>query len=78
MKLGQIPDKDPIKRQPLPLHESTWTQLEQYRELYSRSYGKEIKLGPLVEKILQEFMAADKEFREYLKTNGNGSAKPTR
>ncbi|MHB1770559.1 MAG: DUF2274 domain-containing protein [Acidimicrobiales bacterium] len=67
MKLGKLPDKDPIERKPIGLHQSTWKRLEQYQRLYEKNYGKEIKLGDLTEQMLESFMAGDKDFQGYLK-----------
>jgi hypothetical protein len=70
MKLGKLPDKDPVERRPVGLHQSTWKKLEQYQKLYQKQYGKEIKLSDLMEQMLENFMGGDKEFQSYLK---NGS-----
>lgn len=67
MKLGKLPDRDPIERNPVGLHQSTWKRLEQYQQLYGKNYGKEIKLGDLVEQMLEAFMAGDKDFQKHLK-----------
>ena len=67
MKLGKLPDKDPVMRKPIGLRESTWKRLEQYQRLYEKNYGKEIKVGDLTEQMLESFMAGDKDFQGYLK-----------
>jgi len=68
MKLGKAPEEDPIKRNNIPLRESTWTQLEQYRGLYNKTYGRDIKTGELIEMMLVDFMGSDKDFKEHLKS----------
>lgn len=73
MKLGKLPDKDPVERKPLGMRQSTWNHLEQYQKLYTREHGEEIKIGDLTEQMLQSFMAADKDFQKFLK-DGTGSA----
>ena len=74
MKLGKLPDKDPVERRPVGLRQSTWKKLEQYQKLYQKQYGKEIKLGDLTEQMLETFMDGDKDFQKYLKENGSSSA----
>lgn len=66
MKLGKLPDKDPVERRPVGLHQSTWKKLEQYQKLYQKQYGKEIKLGDLMEQMLEHFMGGDKEFQKHM------------
>lgn len=73
MKLGKLPDKDPIERKPVGLHQSTWKRLEHYQQLYTKNYGKEIKLGDLAEQMLEAFMAADKDFQKHLKEGPDGA-----
>jgi hypothetical protein len=67
MKLGKLPDKDPVERKPLGMRQSTWNHLEQYQKLYAIEHGEEIKLGDLTEQMLQSFMTADKDFQKFLK-----------
>ena len=74
MKLGKLPDKDPIDRKPLGLRQSTWGKLGRYQKMYQEQYGKEIKLGELVEQMIETFMASDKDFQKRLKENGAGDA----
>lgn len=74
MKLGKLPDKDPVERRPVGLRQSTWKKLEQYQKLYQKQYGKEIKLGDLTEQMLETFMDGDKDFQKHLKENGSGAA----
>ncbi|MHB1826633.1 MAG: DUF2274 domain-containing protein [Steroidobacteraceae bacterium] len=73
MKLGKLPEKDPIERKPVGLRQSTWKRLEEYQRLYAKNYGKEIKLGDLTEQMLESFMAGDKDFQKHLKESA-GSA----
>ena len=71
MKLGKLPDKDPVERKPLGMRQSTWNHLEQYQKLYAIEHGEEIKLGDLTEQMLQSFMTADKDFQKFLKDDAS-------
>ncbi len=74
MKLGKLPDKDPVERKPLGMRQSTWNHLEQYQKLYAIEHGEEIKLGDLTEQMLGSFMAADKDFQKFLKDGATAAA----
>jgi len=74
MKLGKLPDKDPVERKPIGLHQSTWKRLDEYQRLYTKNYGKEIKLGDLAEQMLEAFMAGDKDFQKHLKEGAGGAS----
>ncbi len=67
MRLEKLPDRDPIARKPIGLHQSVWDRIEQYQKLYKRDYGKEIKQSELLEQIVDSFMSSDKDFQKYLK-----------
>ena len=73
MKLGKLPDKDPVERKPIGLRQSTWNRLEEYRRLYAKNYGREIKLGDLTEQMLESFMASDKDFQKHLKEGASSA-----
>lgn len=66
--LKRITSNDPIQRLYVGLHESTLDLLQAYRDNYQSVYGDELPQNLAIETMLQEFMAADKDFQKYLKT----------
>lgn len=74
MKLGKLPEKDPVERKSIGLRKSTWTKLEQYQRLYKQVHGKEIKPNELIELTLETFMAGDKDFQKFLKDSTSTAA----
>lgn len=66
--LKRITSNDPVQRLYVGLHESTLDLLQAYRDNYQHVYGDELPQNLAIETMLQEFMAADKDFQKYLKT----------
>ncbi len=49
-------------------------QLLLYRQLYMQTYGQEIEAKDLLEPILRRFLATDRAFRQFRKTQPKQSA----
>jgi hypothetical protein len=75
MKLGKLPDQDKVERKPVGLRQSTWKRLDEYQKLYKKNYGNEIKLGDLIEQMLESFMDSDKDFQKHLKDGADREAR---
>ena len=73
MKLKRIDTNEKTERIPVNLKASVAANLQQYLEFYKKTYNvSEISKSALVEAILRDFMAEDKEFAKFL---ANAAAK---
>jgi hypothetical protein len=74
MKLGKLPEKDPVESKPVGLKKSAWAKIQQYQRLYAKEHGKEIKTNELVGLMLETFMEGDKDFQKFLKDEETANA----
>ena len=59
------------------LEGTTFSDLEDYRNLYQEEYGQAIELPELAAEILTQFLAGDRAFRRWQRARarkGNGAA----
>lgn len=73
MKLTRIPGHEPTLKQSWALKTSTVTLLQQYHDMYVAATGAEVSLKDVVEQMLLDFMAEDKEFQKALRQKRDGA-----
>lgn len=66
MKIKKVTQNDPVERLAVSVRQSVMKTLEAYRDFYKQTYGEEIERSQLVEQILREFMASDKDFQKHV------------
>ena len=66
MRLKKVTQNDPVVRLAVSVRTSTQDLLDQYREHYKQTYGEEIERSHLVEEILRDYMASDRDFQKAL------------
>lgn len=67
MKLSRIPGAEPTLKQSLNLKKSTVDLLQKYQEACELKARVPVGFKDLVEQMLLDFMAEDKDFQRYLK-----------
>jgi len=75
MKLSRIPGTEPTVKQYLSLKQSTLDMLISYQEACSEQAGVEVSFRDLVEQMLLDFMAEDKEFQRLRKDRKAGAGR---
>ncbi|MGK0547752.1 DUF2274 domain-containing protein [Halomonas cupida] len=66
MLIGRV-EHDPKKQIQAQLPESTINRLDQYRELYQKTFGEKVSTSDLVDLMLRNVMDRDREFKRFLK-----------
>ncbi|RZI40364.1 DUF2274 domain-containing protein [Herbaspirillum sp. HC18] len=76
LSIGRIPKALPPEKASFKLPKILLTNLTLYKEAYKSLYNDDIEEDTLVELILQNHMAKDKAFQNWLKGQGKAGAKP--
>jgi hypothetical protein len=72
--LPKLRDDRPAVEYRVRLHPALNDELLLYRQLYVRAYGQDIEVKDLLEPILRRFLATDRAFRQFRKTQVNKPA----
>jgi hypothetical protein len=64
MRLKKVTQIDPIERLAVSVRSSTLSLLDKYRANYEATYGEPIERSHLVEQVLLDYMAGDKDFQK--------------
>lgn len=66
MRLQKLTPKDPAVRITQSLRQSTLDNLDAYQAAYQGQYGEAIERQALIEQMLLDYMAGDKDFQKAL------------
>lgn len=66
MKIQRLSKADPVERLSVSLKKSILDQLEAYKAYYEEHYKEPVQMSRLLEEILKQFIAGDKEFLKRL------------
>jgi hypothetical protein len=66
MKLAEVTSNEPTERIAVSVKASTHANLKAYRDSYKATYGKDVTMSEMIEKMLMQFMGEDKNFQKYL------------
>lgn len=66
MRLQKLSPKDPAVRITQSLRQSTLDTLDAYQAAYQGTYGEPIERQSLIEQMLLDYMASDKDFQKAL------------
>ncbi len=62
MKLKKVTVNDPVERLAVSVRQSTTQMIAAYMAHYEAVYGERIEKSQLVEEIIRDYIAADKDF----------------
>lgn len=62
MKLKKVTVNDPVERLAVSVRQSTTRMIADYMAHYEEVYGERIEKSQLVEEIIRDYIAADKDF----------------
>ena len=66
MKLSRIPTVEKTAKRSFSFRQSTWDSLDEYLEEYQKHHGTKVDMKDLVERMVLDFMEADKDFQKKL------------
>jgi hypothetical protein len=78
MKISTIPGKTQTVKFSANFQQQTLEQLRLYQAACEKATGGTVPFNPLVEQMLLDFMAADKDFQQYVKDSRVRSAPGSR
>ncbi len=78
MKLKKVTVNDPVERLAVSVRQSTTQMIAAYMAHYEEVYGERIEKSQLVEEIIRDYIAADKDFAKKQAGAGKAAAKAAR